>query len=253
MIRVTTLGQFVVWLGDIPLSPQDWSRQTAQLLFKYFICRRNSKEPIHKTSIIEDLWPEIDSDKGDRNFKVALNALSSTLEPHRQARQAYVYIKQEALYYSLAEDDITIDADIFENHIKLANRLLQQQSNEAINHYRIAIDLYQGHFMPTNFNEDWCYLERERLQVLYLGAATTLAELEIEQHPMECIRLCDHILALDPVWEVAYRLQMRAYLATGNRPLAIKRYHACLHTLEHEMGIEPMPQTQQLFTTLNTL
>jgi DNA-binding SARP family transcriptional activator len=54
-------------------------------------------------------------------------------------------------------------------------------------------------------------------------------------------------LAVDPVWEDAYRAQMRAYQAQGNRPLALRTYQQCIQVLEQEFGVEPLPETQQLF------
>ena len=39
---------------------------------------------------------------------------------------------------------------------------------------------------------------------------------------------------------------MRAYLATGNRPMALRVYQRCVETLERELGIPPLPQTTEL-------
>ena len=113
--------------------------------------------------------------------------------------------------------------------------------------YREAIDLHHGIYLPNRLYEDWSSEERERLQVLTLGAIITLAELELTQNPMESVRLASQAIQIDAAWEDAYRVQMQAYLNKGNRPMAIKTYRNCVKVLEEEFGIEPLPETQRLF------
>jgi len=76
---------------------------------------------------------------------------------------------------------------------------------------------------------------------------TILADLVVDVSPLESIRLTQRVLSIDPIWEDAYRTQMRAYLAQGNRPMAIRTYQQCEEALERELGISPLPETQKLF------
>jgi DNA-binding SARP family transcriptional activator len=39
---------------------------------------------------------------------------------------------------------------------------------------------------------------------------------------------------------------MKAYIAKGNRPHAIKAYQKCADVLEEEYGIDPLPETKAL-------
>jgi DNA-binding SARP family transcriptional activator len=82
---------------------------------------------------------------------------------------------------------------------------------------------------------------------------TLLAGLLIEQNPLESIRLTQHVLTVDPVWEEAYRVQMQAYLVQGNRPLALRTYQQCVEMLERELGVEPLPETKQLHEQIRQL
>ena len=112
--------------------------------------------------------------------------------------------------------------------------------------YREAIDLHHGVYLPSRLYEDWTSEERERIQVLILGAMITLGELLITENPMESIRLAQQALLIDAAWEDAYRIQMEAYFQKGNRPQAIKTYQQCEKVLDKEFGIEPLPETQAL-------
>ena len=80
-LRVQTLGGFRVWCEGTEILPTAWGREKAIHLFQFFITMR--RQFVHKEQIIDRLWPDMEIDKGDRDFKVALNALNRALEPHR--------------------------------------------------------------------------------------------------------------------------------------------------------------------------
>jgi DNA-binding SARP family transcriptional activator len=46
---------------------------------------------------------------------------------------------------------------------------------------------------------------------------------------------------------------MQAYLAKGNRPQAIKTYQNCVHVLEEEFGIDPLPETKKLIREIEEI
>jgi DNA-binding SARP family transcriptional activator len=79
---------------------------------------------------------------------------------------------------------------------------------------------------------------------------TTLAGLVAESSPLESIRLAQRVLSVDPVWEDAYRVLMRAYQVQGNRPLALRTYRLCVEVLEREFGVGPLPETQELYAAI---
>ena len=95
--------------------------------------------------------------------------------------------------------------------------------------------------------------EREKTQLLILGAYISLAEIILHQKPLESIRLVEAALAIDNTWEDAYRIQMKAYLIKGNRPQAIKAYMKCEIVLEEEYGVAPLPETKQLLKKIEAM
>jgi len=107
--------------------------------------------------------------------------------------------------------------------------------------------------LPNRLYEDWSSGERERLQILILGAFINLSELLLETQPMESIRLCQQTLLIENTWEDAYRIQMEAYLKKGNRPMAIKTFRQCAAVLEKEYGVKPLPETKGLYQRIIAL
>lgn len=246
-LRVQTLGSFRVWRDGQEIESVAWGREKSLHLFQFLITMRRQSPHVHKEQIIDRLWPELSQSEGDRDFKVALHTLNKVLEPNRKARAAPKYITRFDLTYGLNLDEIWIDADEFERLLAAGTQALPNAPEHASDLFKQALTLYHGDYLPERRFEDWCSSERERLQVLTLGLITTLADILLAETPLESIRLTQHVLTIDPVWENAYRTQMQAYHLQGNRPMAIKTYRRCVTTLEEELGIPPLPETEALY------
>jgi DNA-binding SARP family transcriptional activator len=250
-LRIETLGGFRLWRDGEALGPQVWGREKALHLFQFLITYR--KRLFHKEQIIAQLWPDASPETGDRDFKVALNAIQRALEPGRPPRAPSRYIERIESAYRLAPGVLSSDVDEFETAVTAGNRTTAEQPTAAIPHYREAAALYGGDYLPERRYEDWTSAERERLQTLALSSMTRLANLILKSSPEETIELCQRVLTLDPVWEDAYRVQMRAYQATGNRPLALRTYEQCLVALEREFGVAPLPETTTLYNEIKNI
>ena len=246
-LRVQTLGRFVVWRGGEKMPEADWGREKARRLFQYLITYH--RQHIPKERIAGELWPHLDAARADRDFKVALNAVQSVLEPDRPPRSPSSYITRNGLSYGLnADAPITLDVTEFEDDIAAGNTTEKSSPEQAIDLYRRALVLYQGDYLPDAIYEDWSSAERERLVALYLSGAGRLARLLLDAGDLlETINWSQKVLAVDPCWEEAYRLLMRAHMANGNRPLAIRAYRQCRKALFDELGIEPMNETTRLY------
>jgi DNA-binding SARP family transcriptional activator len=244
-LRVQTLGGFRAWREDVEIAPATWGREKALHLFQFLVTKRGRF--LHREQIVDQMWPELRWETGNRDFRVALNAVYRALEPAREPRAESRFVQRNGLAYGLDMDVMWVDADAFESLVQSGNSALPDEVEAAIEHYQAAVGLYAGDYLPERRYEDWASTEQERLQVLALGTMTTLAGLLVGQSPLESVRLAQRVLAVDPVWEDAYRVQMRAYQAQGNRPLALRTYQRCVRMLGQEFGVEPLPETRELF------
>lgn len=247
-IKIRTLGQFTVFRNEEKLTTKEFGRDKTIQLLQYLISNRQ-RHALHKEKIMDNLW----EDWNDRDFKVALHGINKALEPNRPSRTEPQFVLRQGVSYQLATENIWIDIDALENYIILGNEALSEEKNIAKKAYKKAIELYQGVYLPNRIYEDWSSEEREKSQLLILGSYITLAELILEENPMESIRLAQAALAIDNTWEDAYRLQMRGYLSKGNRPQAIKTYMKCEIILEEEYGIAPLPETKQLLKEIEAI
>lgn len=243
-LRVQTLGNFQLWRDDQAIGSKEWGRDVSQQLFQFLVTNRH-RHALHKEQIIDRIW--VDGKTGQQNFKVAHHGVTKVLEPDRKSRTESQYIIRQGATYQLRFDNIWIDVEALDKFIALGNQALLDDSALAQEAYREAIDLYQGVYLPNRLYEDWSSEERERIQLIALGAIISLSELLVKDNPMESIRLTQQALQIDSTWEDAYRIQMEAYFVKGNRPMAIKTYQQCQKVLDQEFGIEPLPETQQMY------
>lgn len=248
-LRLLTLGSFRLWRHGEYVANTAWGRDKTVQLFEFIVTNRHRKG-LHKEQIIDRLWEDMDSKAGEQHFKVALHGIHKVLEPKRENRTEPLFITRVGLAYQLNTTDLWIDTDALEAFIAIGHQALTYDDTLAMEAYREAIALYQGIYLPDRIFEDWTSEERERIQVLAMGAFINLAERLVNDNPMECIRLCQQALRIDATWEDAYRLQMQAYAHNGNRPMAIKTYQQCERILDEEFGITPLPETRRLLVRI---
>ncbi|ALC92328.1 transcriptional regulator [Bacillus sp. FJAT-18017] len=244
-VRVQTLGRFKVWLGSREIEERDWQRGKAKELFQLLLTKK--KQFLLKEDIFQLLWPEQPEKNADRDFKVALNALSNVLEPARKARSASFFIIREGSGYSVnPHAAIELDCESFEEMAETG--LVETNLEKSIELLERALQYYQGDFLPEKRYEDWCINERERLMVYFLRSAEKLAQLNVRKELYDAaIHWCQRIIEKDRTWEEAYRLLMFCYYRKNNRPQAIKWYKKCCEILEKELGVTPLEPTRHMY------
>ncbi len=248
VIHIQTLGRFKLWRENEKVDSKQWGRDKTVQLLQYLISNRQ-RHALHKESIMEHLWEEGD----DRDFKVALHGVNKVLEPNRPSRTEPSFVIRQGVSYQLDLDKIWIDVEALEQYIIVGNEAFGEDMAVSKSAYKSAIALYQGVYLPNRVFEDWSSEEREKIQILILGAYVILAEILLTENPLESIRLAQCAIAIDKTWEDAYRLQMQAYLIKGNRPQAIKAYQKCADVLDEEYGIDPLPETKKVLQEIESI
>jgi LuxR family transcriptional regulator, maltose regulon positive regulatory protein len=244
-IRVNTLGPFRVWLGEKEVGDRDWQREKAKELFQLFIT--NPKQFFTKEEITQILWPSQDKQSADRDFKVAMNALNNTLEPHRKARSTPFFIIRDGISYGLNPLAV-IELDSIQFQEWIQSGLYEQERTKTIPLLEKGLSLYQGDYLMERRYEDWCISKRERMLVFFLRGAEKMAQLNVRNENYDsAIHWCERIIERDRTWEESYRLLMYCYYRKNNRPQAIKWYEKCIEILEEELGVTPLEPTKHMY------
>lgn len=249
-LRMHTLGAFRLWRGSEEVPARDWRRKKARQLFHLLLTHR--AKMMHRDQIAEILWPELDPDGAQRDFKIAYSALCSVLEPARKRNAPSAFVARDGTLYGLRpEADIWLDTAEFEHYVAEGDLLWETEQAAALPAYRAALSLYQGEYLQEYPYEEWNSELRERLLTVYLRTAERVALLLAAQQQWDTvITVCQAILERDDCWEQAYRLMMQAYGAQGNRTQALRIYQRCVEKLDAELGVTPAAATVDLYQQL---
>jgi DNA-binding SARP family transcriptional activator/tetratricopeptide (TPR) repeat protein len=153
----------------------------------------------------------------------------------------------------LEGDTLALDPSAVDVDVAAFERLMSRADPPAIEE---ASSLYQGDFLAglvvdePGF-EEWLVTERERLRELALvGLAKLLGHQRKAAEPETTIRTALKALALDPLQEPVHRTLMRLYAQLGRRGAALRQYQHCVTVLQREVGLEPEPETKQLYQSI---
>jgi DNA-binding SARP family transcriptional activator len=141
-----------------------------------------------------------------------------------------------------------LDVAEFESRCQLAEQAQSPAQRAAL--YSQAVSFYRGDLL-TDCYEDWCVVERERLQTLYVRALARLMAYNTDKAEYDAAIDCARrILGCDPLREEVHRDLMRLHLNAGQPAAALRQYRQCEELLRAELAVEPAPETRALLAPI---
>jgi DNA-binding SARP family transcriptional activator len=146
------------------------------------------------------------------------------------------------------EGCLRIDVDAFEKAYQQGRNPAGKQIDSAqANVMNEAVQLYRGDLLE-GFYQDWCLLERERLQNCYLSLLDKLIRYCLEQRDYQRgIDYGERVLRLDRAHERSHQQLMRLHYGNGDRTAALRQFERCRTALREELEVEPSRQTIKLY------
>jgi DNA-binding SARP family transcriptional activator len=104
-----------------------------------------------------------------------------------------------------------------------------------------------GELLPDWTEEDWLYLERERVRQLCLhGLEAQSMRLMTEGRYGEAVEAGLAAVRAEPLRESAHRRLIEIYMSEGNAAEALRQYDWYRRVLYSELGLEPSPDITRL-------
>lgn len=248
VLRIQCLGTFRVWRRGLEVTPRAWKREKARELFLVLLTRRGA--PCQKETLMDLLWPDSTPEAANRDFRVALHALSEALDPERPRNALAHPLQRRGTAYILETGPtVEIDADEMQRLVVLGSA--REASGDSLALWKRALDLYHGDYLEEYPYQEWAEAERERLRRLFLETGERLAVAAMDAGDLALAADTAHaMIARDRCWEEAWRILMRVHARQGRAFLGIRCYEECCRVLEDELGVDPSTETTALYETL---
>ena len=217
-----------------------------QELFCYLLLHRD--HPIPRETLAGVLWPDTTTSLSKRSLRQTLWHLHTAISSFAEFDNDRVLFVEADWAQFNSEAHIWLDVAIFEQAFELTQKIpvhgLDTTSAEILHN---AVQLYQGPLLE-GWYQDWCLLERERLQNMYLVMLDKLMwYCELQKEYETGILYGMRIMCYDRARERTHRRLMRLYCLNGDRTGALRQFEQCAAALEEELGVKPSKGTLALY------
>lgn len=186
------------------------------------------------------LWNEHSEDAARHALRQCLHDLRQSLErAHIEA------IRAKGDLIGVDPNKVVVDVARFERHIAQG---AVEGLEEAVALYRG--DLLEGFSLEESSFEEWLSAERERLRAQAVGALRKLLAHRTKERRADGAQVAARLLTLEPFDEAVHRTLMRLYAENGRRSAALRQYETCVELLSRELGVDPEPETRELYRRL---
>jgi DNA-binding SARP family transcriptional activator len=243
-LNIQLFGKFCVRRNEQVLEGFDVRK--VQELFCYLLLHRDHS--LSRETLASFLWPDTTTVQSKKNLRQALWQLQSALGSQSEPISDRVLLVEPEWVQLNLEADFWLDVVKFEKAYELVQKIPGQELDpQRVQVLRDAVQLYQGPLLE-GWYQDWCLLERERLQNMHLTMLDKLMSYCEVHHDYETSLLYGmRIMYYDRARERTHRRLMRLYYLLGDRAEALRQYERCAVALEEELGVRPSKGTVALY------
>ena len=163
-LSIQLFGKFCVRRNEQVL--EGFDARKVQELFCYLLLHRNHSLP--RETLAGLLWPDTTTIQSKKNLRQALWQLQSALGSQTEPINDRVLLVEPEWVQLNLEANFWLDVVIFEKAFDLVQKVPGHELDaQRVQVLQDAVQLYQGPLLE-GWYQDWCLLERERLQNMYL-------------------------------------------------------------------------------------
>lgn len=242
MLEISSLGRFEIRLRGEVLAPNSFSRRKALEVLQILLLKAPS--PIHRDQLMDLLWPEVESDRGNNRLHGVVHSLRRAL-----GSEAQELIVCEHGMYSIRNEELFVDLWEFRRLLARSRQARAQSRDLRIVLLEELTSLYQGELFPSDLYSEWAVAARAQVKEQYLDAVRVLARLYEEKgQPIQALRILGQALEHEPLAEDLQLALLRLLKSLGRHHEAGERYQGYVHLLRRELDADPGPELRQLFT-----
>jgi two-component SAPR family response regulator len=248
-LTVNTLGFVEIYRDrSRPFATDAWTTKRARDIFCYIATSKHRR--VEKDVLIDIFWGEEELSTIEKNFHPTISHIRKALNSRQAFKQNFL-IFRDGTYQINPELSVLIDTEEFEQYISAAEKAKREKDKAALLfNLEAAHELYRGEFM-SGIYDGWAEERRHYFFEQYSRVLNALAKLALaDRHWSKAIKFAGDILQADPYREDAHRLLMKTYAMQGKRASIIEQFEGLEAVLKKDLGIEPSPETREMYREL---
>jgi DNA-binding SARP family transcriptional activator len=241
-LRLQVLGGLGVTIGAAGSVPIPAS---CHAILGYLITHRRRR--VSRTELAETLWCRRSGDHARRCLSTALWRLKRSTHS-APALLSFRGTEEVSLNWA---GSIWVDSVALELRMTRLLRIAPGAlGNAEVGRLQRGLRLYRGDYLE-GIEDEWAASERQRLRNLYADGLYHLTAAYAAAFKWgDTLEWGRRLNQAEPLREDVHRLLMLAYAHSGNRAKAVAQYRQCERILDSELGVAPMPETQELHQQL---
>lgn len=245
------LGAFEVLLDGKPVTGFESSKVRALLAYLGI----EHDRPHSREKLAGLFWPEQSEETAKKNLRQALSNLRKNLDETTNPNPVLI-VTPDSIQIHSGEMVWSDTATFSENMVccEAHRHRYLETCQPCIRRLQEMVVLYRGDFLQGFFIdgclefEDWLLILRERLHQQVLVVQHTLARHHEQRGEItQALYYARRQVELDPWREEAHQQFIRLFAMNGQRSAALRQYDICRKVLAEELGVEPAPETTELY------
>lgn len=204
----------------------------------------------HRPVAMDELATALWGDELPPSWQPSLRAVVSKLRTTLASLDPEVAIASDAGCYQAVLGDAWVDVEAAANSVDRAEGARRRgELDAAWSDATVAAGIARRPVLPGE-DLSWVAALRGRVRSLHVRALDVLADVYLARDDRTlAVAIAREVVDLEPFREAGHRQLMRAHLAAGDRGEAVRVYERLRQLLSDELGVDPAPETQQVFRT----
>jgi DNA-binding SARP family transcriptional activator len=244
-LRIHLFGKFEICHDD-EQQTRCYTPQVQELMAYILV---HHERPQARDKLVDLFWKGCDTQHAKRQLRQLLwryhSALKLCLDNQDNAREL---LKIEPDWVSFnTHANVWVDAHAFQRAVSqlpaLSGHTASKEDAQAL---RTAISLYRGDLLE-GWYQDWCIVERERLQNVYLAMLDCLMRYcETQDDYIGAVSYGEQILTYDRAHERIHQRLMLLHHGAGDTHAALRQFESCERALREELALPPNDDTMAI-------
>ena len=247
-VNIELFGGFKVMRNGHVLTDEIWKRRKAVVIAARLALAKGSFIP--RSTITQELWPDMPYQKARQNLYVTLTSLRKALGQDDRGPQ---YLIGQSSGLALNMEYVSCDVAYFD--LLARDILLKNQASSPRRIVELCLkleEIYKGPlFEPEVGGVEYYTRQRASYESRFVDCMVHGIDAAIEQEDVSSASwLADAVIKQAPTREDVVRRAMKVLDMSGRRRELVQLYESHLYYLEHELDMEPEKETKELYRKL---